>query len=41
MTDPMGRLLIRLLERRFERLGRNNQLMRIVGKKFTIWVTKR
>lgn len=41
MTDPMGRLLIKLLEQRFERLAKNNQLMRIVGSKFTIWVTKR
>lgn len=41
MKDPFGRLLIFFMERRFERLARNGQLMRIIGKKFTIWVTKR
>lgn len=41
MKDPFGRLLIHFLERRFERIGRDGQLMRIIGKKFTIWVTKR
>lgn len=41
MTDPIGRFMLMFLERRFEKMGRNHQLMRIIGKKFTIWVTKR
>lgn len=41
MTDFFGRWLLKQLERRFERLARNNQMMRIVGSKFTIWVTRK
>jgi len=41
MTDPFGRWLLKQLEKRFDTLLKNRQLMRIIGKKYTIWVTKR
>ncbi len=41
MTDPFGRWLLRQLEKRFEKLASEHKLMRIVGHKFTIWVTRK
>lgn len=41
MNDPFGRLLLFMLERRFKQIQRNHGMMRIIGKKFTIWVTER
>lgn len=41
MTDPIGKALLKMLENRFEKLAKEHKLMRIVGNKFTIWVTRK
>jgi hypothetical protein len=41
MTDPFGKFMIRFIERRMAKLYGDHKMMRIVGKRFTIWVTER
>lgn len=41
MTDLFGRIMIHFIESRMSRYMKEHKLMRIVGKRFTIWVTER
>lgn len=41
MTDPIGKFMIGWIERRMAKLYGEHRMMRIVGKRFTIWVTER
>jgi hypothetical protein len=41
VTDPIGKLMIAFIERRMAKLYGEHKMMRIVGKRFTIWVTER